>query len=332
MKGDRVEVVVDVGDGVQRFDIRATRAGRRVEITNSRGSVEVTEVDANRARGPNGTLLVGPGRGRRRTPRRGLRALSEAVSNSVRAVLLDLDDTLIEEEAYARAQLRSTADLVDGIDRETWDEVVIDSARSRWHASKYDTEFAKLGFASWEGLWATFEGVHPRLEGLASWAPTYRAETWRAALRAVGQDPSAGDLLSDRYIEGLRSGHPVLPGALELVAQLAGAVPVALVTNGPPDIQWLKINQAGIGSYLSAVVISGEIGIGKPDPAVFGRALELLDVAPEHAVMVGDSWERDVTGALAVGMHAVWISNGRPSPRSDARVSVASGPRDVALL
>lgn len=44
MKGDRVEVVVDVGDGVQRFDIRATKAGRRVEIVNSRGSVEVTEV------------------------------------------------------------------------------------------------------------------------------------------------------------------------------------------------------------------------------------------------------------------------------------------------
>jgi hypothetical protein len=44
MKGDRVEVVVDVGDGVQRFDIRATRAGRRVEIVNSRASVEVTEV------------------------------------------------------------------------------------------------------------------------------------------------------------------------------------------------------------------------------------------------------------------------------------------------
>jgi len=44
VKGDRVEVVVDVGEGVQRFDILATKAGRRVEITNSRGSVEVTEV------------------------------------------------------------------------------------------------------------------------------------------------------------------------------------------------------------------------------------------------------------------------------------------------
>ena len=44
MKGDWVEVVVDVGDGVQRFDVRATKAGRRVEISNSRGAVEVTEV------------------------------------------------------------------------------------------------------------------------------------------------------------------------------------------------------------------------------------------------------------------------------------------------
>ncbi|MGA2520418.1 MAG: hypothetical protein ABSG81_06325 [Acidimicrobiales bacterium] len=44
MKGDRVEVVVDVGDGVQRFDIVASRAGRRVEVGSSRGTVEVVEV------------------------------------------------------------------------------------------------------------------------------------------------------------------------------------------------------------------------------------------------------------------------------------------------
>ncbi|HEX6393386.1 MAG TPA: hypothetical protein VFZ97_08085 [Acidimicrobiales bacterium] len=45
MKGDRVEVLVDVGSSaVQRFEIEATRAGRRVEVTQSRGTVEVTEV------------------------------------------------------------------------------------------------------------------------------------------------------------------------------------------------------------------------------------------------------------------------------------------------
>ncbi|HXY44281.1 MAG TPA: hypothetical protein VEH29_08840 [Acidimicrobiales bacterium] len=44
MKGDSVEVLVDVGSGVQRFEIEARRAGRRVEIANVRGTVEVTEV------------------------------------------------------------------------------------------------------------------------------------------------------------------------------------------------------------------------------------------------------------------------------------------------
>lgn len=44
VKGDRVEVLVDVGSGVQRFDIEASRAGRRLEVSNVRGTVEVTEV------------------------------------------------------------------------------------------------------------------------------------------------------------------------------------------------------------------------------------------------------------------------------------------------
>ncbi len=44
MKGDRVEAVVDTGQGVQTFEIVARRAGRRIEITTARGVVEVTEV------------------------------------------------------------------------------------------------------------------------------------------------------------------------------------------------------------------------------------------------------------------------------------------------
>lgn len=219
---------------------------------------------------------------------------------------------------------------------------MIESARSLWRTSAYYPEFLALGFASWEGLWATFDGVHPRLEGLTDWAPTYRRAAWRTALDVVDHDrgpdsPADGrgddlvDKLVERYIEGQRSGHPVLPGAVELVARLAQAMPVALVTNGPPDIQRLKIDQAEIGAYLSAVVISGETGIGKPDPAAFGRALELLDASPEHAVMIGDSWERDVVGALGAGMRAVWISHGRTPRFSDSRVSVAQGPHDVGL-
>lgn len=44
MKGDRVEIVVDAGDGIRVYDVTATRAGRRVEVTTGRGLVEVSEV------------------------------------------------------------------------------------------------------------------------------------------------------------------------------------------------------------------------------------------------------------------------------------------------
>lgn len=44
MKGDRVEVVVDIGDGTKTYEIEATKAGRRVEVGNVRGTIEVSEV------------------------------------------------------------------------------------------------------------------------------------------------------------------------------------------------------------------------------------------------------------------------------------------------
>jgi hypothetical protein len=44
VKGDRVEIVVDAGEGTRSYTIAATRAGRRVEITTGRGIVEVTEI------------------------------------------------------------------------------------------------------------------------------------------------------------------------------------------------------------------------------------------------------------------------------------------------
>ena len=44
VRGDRVEIVVDTGGGVQRFEVEATRSGRRVEVTTGRGVVEVAEV------------------------------------------------------------------------------------------------------------------------------------------------------------------------------------------------------------------------------------------------------------------------------------------------
>ena len=194
------------GDGVQRFDIRATKAGRRGrggDLPWRRGGDRGHPVGARRAHGP---FHGGPGRRRGRTPRRGHRTLTaSSADRTPAAVLLDLDDTLIEEEAFARAQLRGTAALVDGLPSEGWDEVVIAAARSLWYESPFFPACTELGIASWEGLWATFAGTHARLAGLAAWAPTYRRQAWRAALRAAGHADGASldaDAMAAHYVGG----------------------------------------------------------------------------------------------------------------------------------
>jgi putative hydrolase of the HAD superfamily len=239
------------------------------------------------------------------------------------AVIFDLDDTLIEEAAVARASVRSAARLLPGVDVDRAEDVILSTARGLWRAGPYHRVAVALGIASWEGLWASFEGCHPSLDGLAAWAPTYRREAWEAATGELYRpDPERALAMGSAYEAAQRAGHRLLDGAAEAVRSAAAAgYRLGLLTNGPADIQRLKLDQTGLGSYFDTVVISGEEGTGKPSPEAFNLVLDALEVLPQQAVMVGDSWERDVRGATASGIGAIWIAAGRPLPDGESRVT-----------
>jgi putative hydrolase of the HAD superfamily len=86
---------------------------------------------------------------------------------------------------------------------------------------------------------------------------------------------------------------------------------LAIVTNGPSDVQ--RESLRGIEDRVDAVIISGEVGVAKPDPAIFFLAAERLGVVPQDAWHVGDSLSHDVEGAQAAGIPAVWLNRG-PNP------------------
>lgn len=65
---------------------------------------------------------------------------------------------------------------------------------------------------------------------------------------------------------------------------------------------------------MDGVVISGELGYGKPDPRMFAAALAILGTQATQTVMVGDSAQRDVAAAQRSGMRAIWVSHGRMVP------------------
>jgi putative hydrolase of the HAD superfamily len=249
------------------------------------------------------------------------------------AVIFDLDDTLIVEEAFAMASLREALAVLPGIDPEAHAAEALESIRSVWRRGADFPVCVELGFASWEGLWSDFAGNHGVLARLHAWAPTYRAEAWAAVAHAFGvTDPALADEAGDRFEAAQRAGHPAIDGMRPSLDAVRARYPVGLLTNGPSDIQRLKLDQAGLADAFGAVVISGEVGVGKPSPDVFAMVLDRLGAHPDDSVMVGDSWERDVLGALGAGMRAVWIADGRAAPDTHPRVTVVDSVRELDAL
>jgi FMN phosphatase YigB (HAD superfamily) len=71
-------------------------------------------------------------------------------------------------------------------------------------------------------------------------------------------------------------------------------------------------------------------GVGKPDPTAFTEVISRMAVSPQDAVMVGDSWNRDIRGAVASGQSAVWIASGRPAPEMLKGVVLINSIKEVS--
>ena len=98
---------------------------------------------------------------------------------------------------------------------------------------------------------------------------------------------------------------------LPSVAALLGAMretglKLAVVSNWDVSLGEV-LERLGVAKLLDCVVTSAEVGAAKPDPAVFRRALELLELRPEEVVHVGDSPRLDLAGAEAAGIRAILI-------------------------
>lgn len=96
--------------------------------------------------------------------------------------------------------------------------------------------------------------------------------------------------------------------AVQTLEALRPRFKLGLVTNGPSRTQRPKIEQFQLIGYFDLLIVSEEVGVAKPDPAIFAIALEQLGVAPGEALFVGDSPEFDLRGAAAAGIPCIWMN------------------------
>lgn len=83
---------------------------------------------------------------------------------------------------------------------------------------------------------------------------------------------------------------------------------LGVISNGNADRQRSKLERLGILDRFEVVIISGGLGVAKPDARIFHEACVLGQVRPEEATHIGDNVDADVRGAAGAGLSAVWVN------------------------
>lgn len=121
-------------------------------------------------------------------------------------------------------------------------------------------------------------------------------------------------VLAKDFVACLEASWCLYEDVPPVLNDLTRRVPLAVVTNGGVDFQGRKFKRLGLDRWFKSMLVSEACGSTKPDSAIFLTACRRLDVAPEHCLMVGDSLERDVEGALNAGLKVVWLDRSGKGP------------------
>ncbi|WP_099157485.1 HAD family hydrolase [Virgibacillus ndiopensis] len=235
----------------------------------------------------------------------------------IKALLFDLDDTLLWDKKSVQESFKATCELAEkryGIDPLLLEEKVRKNAQMLY--ASYDTYnyTQMIGINPFEGLWGNFTDEGEAFRRLKEIVPGYRKESWTRGLKDMGiNDSEFGHQLAEAFPVARIENAFVFEETFNVLDQLKGDYKLLLLTNGSPELQQTKLSiTPELSPYFDHVIISGAFGKGKPDPSIFDHALELLSVRRDEVMMIGDNLLTDILGAARAGITSVWVNrNGK---------------------
>lgn len=111
--------------------------------------------------------------------------------------------------------------------------------------------------------------------------------------------------LSEDYINNLTTFNHVFDGTDGILKYLQQKYHLHIITNGFEEAQERKMVSSNLKHYFKTVTNSEMVGVKKPNPKIFHFALQQAQANPDESVMIGDSLEADIEGAINVGMEAI---------------------------
>ena len=121
--------------------------------------------------------------------------------------------------------------------------------------------------------------------------------------------------IAEDYISILPDNNHLFDGTIELLNYLNPKYHLHIITNGFANVQYKKITNSKIDTYFKTITNSEMAGVKKPNPIIFQYALDLAQAKKENSIMIGDSLEADVQGAIDFGIEALFFNpNKETSP------------------
>lgn len=218
------------------------------------------------------------------------------------------------------------------------DETLLDTSGCRPPAVEASFRVAtqKYPQLDWEAWRRASEEVKAEMHDLWLNSPNSGAELLREGsyriLKKLGiDDREFATQVSQAYYRTWVSHLKLFPEVREVLAALRRRFRLGMISNGPSDLQRYKLKLFDLERDFDPIVISGEVGVAKPDPAIFRQALGLAKISPSEALYVGDSPIYDIAGAKSAGMQMVWV-NRNSLPAGSLEVKPDRVVRDLREL
>jgi putative hydrolase of the HAD superfamily len=204
----------------------------------------------------------------------------------MQALILDLDDTLLDDRAATRHAL---------------------SAFVAFHRRALAGESDVESFARWRSLsahhWQRFE------RGEISFLEQRRSRVCEF-LRCSLSDLEADEAF-EPYREAYESSWSLVPECDEFM-RMTAAIPKVIITNGERGQQLRKVQASGLQAHVLGTITPMDCGHWKPHHGIFAAALSMLNCKPTHCLMIGDDPIRDIQPAQKLGMRTFLVEVGNP--------------------
>ncbi|MCZ4242955.1 YjjG family noncanonical pyrimidine nucleotidase [Pedobacter punctiformis] len=150
-----------------------------------------------------------------------------------------------------------------------------------------------------------------------------RAERFSKTFIQLGIHPDAvPHQFEDDYVNISPTKTNLFEAAEEVLAYLQQKYTLHIISNGFKETTLTKMNVSKLNPYFQNVIISEDVGVNKPSPVIFQHALDKAKARKEESIMIGDSLEADIYGALNFGMEAIFFNPHKKQKPQDVNLEI----------